>query len=298
MNPQSHRGKRTLAGSPLMRVGDFLIALLVVLHPAARCEDYLEIKTDITSTFESSAGTNFHRSIHRVMATCVVGTNDWFIAGDFSQNAHIEYWLVETNIAERTTINSGMYLERAKDLVSEKLLGQKNYEPLAGGYPPKGKTYIRVQSWLKSFGGSLDSLVWLAFCSANYLAMPDRQIPIPLGFPRRAAASSDKTTHLDGASGLPKELQLYASNGQLICDYKTLSTTNILGRTYPLEFHFLQYGFGDEDGVRDTSTSKFTVRGKVTSIRVAKRERIPDDVLRELHSASRTNKSPLQESSP
>ena len=260
----------------LRRIGDFITALLIfgVFHPPARCEDYVEIKTEVTSAFESPAGTD----LHRVMATCVVGTNDWFIAGDFSQNARTEYWLVGTNIAERTTITSGMYLERAKELAKEKLLGEKTYDPLAGGYPPKGQTHVRVQSWLKSFGGSLDSLVWLAFCSGTYLAIPGREIPIPIGFPRRSAASSDKTTLLDGPSGVPKKLQLYTANGQLICDYEALSTTNILGRTYPLEFYFLQYGFAAEDGLNDSATSKFIIRGKVTSIRPAKREPLPDAV--------------------
>lgn len=255
-------------------------------QPSARGEDFLEIITEMASTFENPARTN----VNKVAVTCVVGTNEWYIAGDFSENARIEYWLVGTNIAERTTITSGMYLERAKELFSEKVLGRKNYRPLAGGYPRKGETYVRVQSWQESFGGSDDSLAWLAFCSGEYLAIPGRKIPIPIGFSSREAESSDKTTLLDGGSGVPKKLQLYASSGQLICDYEVLRTTNILGRTYPLEFRFFQHGFASDNGVNDIATSKFIVRGKVTSLRAVKREPIPDEVMRALESVPRSAK--------
>ena len=264
-----------------MKAGTGILLLLSLGLPASRCGEYLEIKTELTATWESSTRTNYHE----MTVTCIVGTNHWFMVGDFLRNGRVEYWLVGTNIAERTTITSSMYLKRAKDFLAEKLLDRDRPRTrILASYPPKGRTRIRVQSSAEPFGVSQERLIWLALCSGSHLGKPDREIPILLGFFRQADGYSDETVLLDGSPGLPKSVQIYAMDGQLAGSYEVLSTTNVLGLTLPLEFHYVQYGYAHARGFR-AGTSKSIVIGKVTSIRIVEPEPIPEDVLEELEKA-------------
>src|ERR1051325_4468203 len=107
-----------------------VLFILVILIPTIRAAEYVEITTELNSTWISPPITNYFSNT----ATCVIGTNDWYISGDFLKNAHVEYWLVGTNVVERKVITSSMYLQQAKDIISEKLLRQ-NPRSLIGSYP-------------------------------------------------------------------------------------------------------------------------------------------------------------------
>src|SRR4051794_21202484 len=95
----------------------FVSLLCMTLYGSAFAAEHLEIQVQLNTTWRSRTQTNKHE----VTAICVLGTNDWYIGGQFQQNARIEYWQTGATILERQVINSGMYLEQAKDYVSEKM---------------------------------------------------------------------------------------------------------------------------------------------------------------------------------
>jgi hypothetical protein len=243
------------------------------LLSALRGTDHVEITVELTSKWQSATRTN--RYSHTV--TCVMGTADWYIAGDFLKNAHVEYWCAGTNVVERKVITSSMHLQRAKDFVSQEVLG-RNSRVVPGTYPYRGETLVRVRPWTEPFGYGLERVVWLAFCSGRYLDQDDRQIPMPVGPFSLARGYSDKTVVFDSDLGLPKEVRLYAADGQLVCEYEVRKTTNPRGCLLPVEFRLIQYGQPTE-GRAPFPGSTTTVVGKVTSIKQGKRPLIPEEGL-------------------
>jgi len=181
-----------------------LLLFLSVVPPASAAE-HLEIQIRLNSTFKSPRQTNEHEKT----AICILGTNDWYISGAFTQNADIEYWLTGTTVLERRTINSSMYLQQAKDYLSEKI-GTKSRLAIEGAYPRKGQIYTRTIPWLEPFGYGMERAVWLAFCSGSFLRAPGRQVPLPIGPYSQSQGYSDKTVFLEDHSGLspPKTVDL------------------------------------------------------------------------------------------
>lgn len=253
-----------------MGVALWLLFTLVSLATTIRGAEYVEITTELNFTWHSPTRTNHHS----YFATCIVGTNDWFIAGDSLNNADVEYWLVGTNVVERKVITTSMYLQQAKDIVSEKILGKKP-PTIRGSYPRPGETFITVRPWQEPFGYASERAIWLAFCSGRYLKQQGRQVPMPLGYFSGACGYSDKTVLFEKNSDLPKDVGLYATNGQLVCEYKVLRATNYLGRVFPLEFRLVQHGSPNR-GNAPTTTSKSVLVGKVTAMKIGKRPEVPD----------------------
>lgn len=239
----------------------------------SRGAEYVEIRAELTSTFESSARTN----LDSFSATCIVGTNDWFLSGDFAFNSHSEYWLVSSNIVERRVFTTSMYEQRAKDFVSEKILKQGPSKPIPGSYPWAGETHTTVRSWEQPFGIGVERVFWLAFCSGSYLQKGARQIPLPIGPVSRASGFSDKTVLLEGGQGLPQETKLYMTGGQLVCAYEVLGTTNFFGRRFPLAFRLIQYGNPPRE-LTASGGPKYTVMGRVSSIRIGKKPEVPKGI--------------------
>ena len=262
-----------------------LLSIIVAMPPAIRAAEYVEIRTELNSTWQSPPRTNHYRNT----ATCIVSTNDWFISGDFLSNAQVDYWLIGTNIVEHRIITSSMDLQRAKDFVSEKILGKNPTSPIPGSYPRAGETFTRISLWPQ--GQSLDygveRAVWLAFCSGSYLKQNGRKIPMPIGPSSRAFGYSDpfgysdKTVVFGDDLGLPKSVELYATNGQLVCQYEVLERTNFLGRTFPLKFRLVQYGQAHNVNTKFTE-SKSELLGRVTSIQTGRQPELPDEVRNKL----------------
>jgi hypothetical protein len=197
------------------------------------------------------------------------------------KNARVEYWLVGTNVVERKVITSSMYLQQAKEIISEKILRQKPKSAIIHTYPRSGETTVRARPWLEPFGYGLERAVWLAFCSGHYLEQDGRQIPMPLGHFSKAGGYSDKTIVFKNDPGLPKDVQLYATDGQLVCEYEVLRVTNHHGRVFPLEFRLIQHGSSARGSAR-VSGSKTVLLGRVTSIRIGKRPAVPEVALEEI----------------
>jgi hypothetical protein len=217
-----------------------LLLFMSVVAPTFAA-DYLEIQISLDTTFKSPMRTNEQERA----AICILGTNDWYISGEFMMNASIEIWLVGTNVIERQTIASSM------------------------------DTYTRTNSWLEPFGYGAERVVWLALCSGRFLHTPNRQVPLLIGHFSQSQGFNDKTIFLDGQSDLspPKTVDLFMANGTLVSHYEVLGSTNVLGCAIPLEFRLNQYGNGLSFG---TNTPQYTVLGRVISIKPCKGPSAPD----------------------
>ena len=230
---------------------------------SAFAAEHLEIQIRLDSTFESPTRTNEYE----VTAVCILGTNDWYISGRFMENAKVEYWLIGTNVFERTTITSSMYVKQAKDFISQKI-GTGSPPPVLGlSYPHAGQISSRTNSWLEPFGYGAERSVWLALCSGSFLHTTNRQIPLPHGPFSQAKGYSDETTFLEEHSSfsLPKTVDLFADDGTLVSHYEVLGSTNVLGRTFPLQFHLTQYG--NPGPLLGANTVQYNLRGRVISIK-------------------------------
>ena len=82
---------------------------------------------------------------------------------------------------------------------------------------------------------------------------------------------SDQTTVFKDGLGLPKSLDLIATNNQPIFQYQVHKSTNVLGWNFPLEFYCVQY--------LPTGTNllklHLTTKGKLTSIKEGTKPEIP-----------------------
>src|SRR2546428_14022719 len=96
--PQNSRRRTScLPGTRRQGPAFVMVAILVSVAPAIRAADYVEITVELNSTWKSQTRTNQHRKTAR----CVVGTNGWYIAGKFLENAETDYLLIGTNVIER-----------------------------------------------------------------------------------------------------------------------------------------------------------------------------------------------------
>jgi hypothetical protein len=232
--------------------------------PVVRAAEYVEITIDLDSTWQSRTKTNHYSRTAR----CIVGTNVWFFEGDFLGNAKAGYWLIGTNVIEHIIITSSMDGRPAGQFVSE--------------YPQAGEKFTKVHSSPQGqpAGEGIANAVWLAFCSGTYLKQVGRQIPMPLGPSSQAFGYSDRTVVFEDILGLPKSVELYTTNGQLVCKYEVLRATNFFGRTFPLEFRLVQNGQPANGRARGSSKSELL--GRVTSIQPSKQPELPDEVRKEL----------------
>lgn len=239
-----------------------LVWAVLALTFCARAADWVELKVDLDYTWQSQARTNRHK----INATCIVGSTDWFISGNFSKFQHARYWLVGTNEVERTENRVQKLLEDAR-LAGPIASYPKSDEPFIRIYPcPQGKPV---------FNG-VAGLVWLALCSANYLGQPDRQIPMPISVSPEAYGYLDRTILLQQGLGLPKRVVLFKWDGvQPVCKYEVLEATNYLGRVFPLKFSLIQ-SRQPVDGAERFS-SLVDVRGEVSSIGPGKLPDIPPE---------------------
>jgi len=257
-----------------------LLSLLTMVAAPLHAAEYVEITAELDSFYPSGTTTN-HFS---VTVTCVVSANNWFIKGNFLRNADRYFWLTSTNVVEHTVITDSMYPQRAKDFVSENFSEQKSRPPrVISSYPRAGQTSTRVHpSPQGQLGGSgIENAAWLAFCSGTYLKHDGRRIPMPLGIPSEAFEYSDKTIVFKDDLGLPKSVELYATNGQLVCEYKVLQATNFLGRTFPLKFRVAQFRDRPASGGA-TIPSRSDLLGRMTSIKIGTQPELPKEVRKEL----------------
>lgn len=205
---------------------------------------------------------------------CVVGTNMWLMENAFDE-ATTWWWFTGTNLIHRS--------KRTK-------LPTKHPEMFARNHPESihmlGQTQTRT---LRIADGSLygrrddgsihyspmDELPWLAFCSGSFLKREGRRIPLPIYFnimPAERAEFVDQTAVFPDALGLPISVDLTSTNRSMQARYRIASpphdftggTTNVLGWSFALEFHFVITAPGP-----NLPSVTHTAVGKITHIREA-----------------------------
>jgi len=283
MHTYSHDGMSLICGLRRLRHCFRAIALLSLINMTAtriHAAENVEITAELDSFYPSGTTTN-HFS---VTVICVVSTNHWFIRGNFLRNADVYFWFTGTNVVEHKIITDSMYLQGAKDFVSEKFRGQKPRQAkVVSSYPDAGQTSTRVHPFSQGqiAGRGIENAVWLAFCSGTYLKHDGRRIPMPLGLPSEMFEYSDKTVVFKDDLGLPKSVELYSTNAQLVCEYKVLQATNFLGRTFPLKFRVAQFWNRPGSGGA-TIPTRSDLYSRVTAIKLGTQPEFPKEVHTEL----------------
>ena len=136
---------------------------------------------------------------------------------------------------------------------------------------PQGKTtQIYPSPTGRPVGQDKANVGWLAFCSGPYLKQRGRLIPLPVQEPwYPQLANSDQTVAFNDDLGLPKSADLYGTNGESVCHYEVLQSTNFLGWAFPTRFKVTQSGGpGGGDGLAQWSGAELVLFGQLTSIRV------------------------------
>lgn len=198
---------------------------------------------------------------------CVVGTNTWFLiepGGDTQKHA----WSFDaTNLISQTLVTG--YPSRDPALYERNhpeakgTIGRRFTNTVA--FPDRSPFRPARQA---DVAWALDTKIsWLAFCSGSLLRSEGRRLyPVsdlwkqmiaipPAGF-------SERCTVFEEPPGLPNHLVLSTTNAQPVFQYSVRLSTNILGRTFPLEFHLAQYQPVGPTGW----TVYLTAKGTVTAI--------------------------------
>jgi hypothetical protein len=224
---------------------------------------YVEVSARIEGTswpYSPSGEKTEHRRSYTTR--CIFGTNLWCIEDDFPLNAKRTWWCTGTNIIGDTLITKDTP-ERAVP------------DPL--GPPPRlGERHTAVYGPTSSqpLDGTAN-LTWLAFCSGAFLKVEGRRLTPP--FP--APSASDHTQLLDGPPGLPKRVEIYSPEKELVCVYEVRQSTNFLAWTIPLQFEFTQYRARGHE----SPSPAFHAVATVTSIQRGTEPRVPPDVMENAH---------------
>jgi hypothetical protein len=207
---------------------------------------------------------------------CVVGTNMWMMESDFV-NAKVTRWFTGSNIIERTLITQAMSNEESKRLSQNSgfagtgpRVGKQHTKtyPTADGNPGRP---VHVMDLFMDTGGMM---TWLVFCSGPALKREGRQIPPPSAFWKEyfPGEFTDKTVCFEDSLGLPKSIELFTKQGQLVFQYQVRQSTNVLGWKFPTEFYLVQYQRGPGTNSHQVH---LTAKGKVTAIKAGTEPRIP-----------------------
>lgn len=189
---------------------------------------------------------------------CVVGTNTWLIERD-TKNGKKMCWFTGTNIITTTAVTKGApYTPQTR-----------TYESSDGN--PGRPVHVAE---LMTVG---ERISWLAFCSASFLKREGRQIFPPSDLWKQTISApfgfSDQTTVFKDGLGLPRSLDLIATNNQPVFQYQIRHSTNVLSWNFPLEFYLVQY-VGRTNGWQ----VQLTAKGKLTSIKEGTKPEIPAEV--------------------
>ena len=129
-------------------------------------------------------------------------------------------------------------------------------------------------------------ICWLAFCSGSFLKRNGRQIPLPSDLWKETTLAysgwSDQTAVFEDGLGLPRSINIFATNNQTIFQYQTRQSTNVLGWNFPSEFYLVQYSPEGTNGWK----LHLTAKGKVTAISKVSKSYV------ELDGTSKTPASP------
>ncbi len=239
---------------------------------------FVEIKGEIeVFSFRGSETNEAAKGPSRITSfTCVVGTNEWRIEGDFVIGGESKWYFDGTNVYESLrSIESKS--EEQEGLVSNTKAKFPFLSPTGAAV-----SNVTIYVWGSPDGHPLGdpgvNIQWLAFCSGNYLKRNGRLIPLPHDVLRHTPdrfAYSDQTETFDDDYGLPRSVSLFTSKslfqtsvedfarewfsgdryaeyyrrvtsnlqeGVLTFRYAVTESTNFLGWHLPTRFEYFQKG--------------------------------------------------------
>ena len=195
------------------------------------------------------------------------------------RNATVTRWFTGSNLIEQTRVTAPAPLRDAA----------RNLK-LRSSTPPVGHQYIREHETADGnpgkpvrvgdlFPDATGKVCWLAFCSGPALKREGRRIPLPGPLWKQFFSGerfSDKTEVFDDSLALPRTIQLWEAEQQLLLNYQVRSSTNVLGWNIPLEFYLLQYNRASSPGTNSLELH-LAAKGRVTSIRPGSEPSIPKE---------------------
>jgi hypothetical protein len=276
----------------------YLLGCLLSGLSVALAQRYVEISAEIDLVTYGKTDTNGAASgSHRIIScVCIVGTNEWRIDNDYSQNAEIKWFFDGTNIYDSARITKPLPPQVSANLAKRFGFGSPpfdvarsnitiNIHPSPNGHP---------------IGDEGVNLPWLAFCSGTYLKREARLIALPVAVLRHTPEGfgySDKTQVFEDELGLPRTVDLFLSKALLESSvsnfnsehfigfrknaenanggplnsqdgapqfhYEVTESTNFMGWNFPLRFEFAQ----SKRAVNGYLHPAYSGTGRVNSIR-------------------------------
>ena len=225
--------------------------------------DFVDITAEFRCTNQVQQGTRRYPEQWSHALHCVVGTNLWFIEGNFARNADISLLFTGTNIIEHVILNEGF------------AAGKR----WTNTWPSDGRL---------SRGAGAENLAWLAFCSGPYLKQKVRVLPLPApsGY-FQDNVNDDHRQVFNDELGLPSSVEFFLPRGSPdgsrtlywpSANYKVVESTNLLGWTFPLSLEVRQSaGPGGGNGTGLYDGAELVIFGRVTSIQQGRKPNIPGD---------------------
>jgi hypothetical protein len=211
--------------------------------------------------------------------------------GDLCGNCEMTYWFTGDRIIEHSKVTK-IIPEEGVELSQEEINRFLGSESTRAYESPDGNPSFSWTARVADRLGLEARIGWLAFCSGPYLQREGRAVFPPSGEWKELVQTktfSDVTVRFKDPFGLPKLLELHTTsspNVQPVLQYRVISSTNIMGWEFPLEFKMAQYRPAPPPGVQGLVVGTngweldFVARGRVTAIGAGTRPQVPEAVLK------------------
>lgn len=247
--------------------------LLLLLWVQNGVAQYAEIRAEIETVQWSASGT----VVVNASVRSVVGTNVWLIEGE-TAGLKSSWCFTGTNLVLDTV--KVAYPSKYPELY------ERNHPEQVGTIGQHSRRVFQSDGspFVNEVMGGHDFPVWsareikvswLAFCSGVFLKRAGRQIPLTSLTYLNPAVCLDVTSTFDDGLGLPVCIDVVTTNRENVLQYRALTTsatsrypnpkermTDLLGWTFPTEFHLAQYRPTPSNGWELHLTS----RGKIAAI--------------------------------
>jgi hypothetical protein len=259
-----------IIGIPLRRDGRIFIGIVLWLTRPAMAQ-YVDLSAQIeVRVWSKQPDTRSFlqdslAELRPLTVDCVVSSNSWVIEhGDFYKGSDkMTYWFTGTNMIVYNLVNG------VPPASFGRLIASTDGNPGRPAHQPDQLPMVA-------------RIAWLAFCSGPCLKREGREIFPPSDLWKdllNAKRFSEETVPFDDPLGLPKFMNLNTENGQPVMQYRVLSSTNVSGWEFPLEFRVAQYrpvhGFPRPATETNGWQLEFTATGKVTAIMPASQPKLP-----------------------
>jgi hypothetical protein len=227
-------------------------------------QTFLAVDIDIQTFQYQDGNTNAPQRELTFHATCIVGTNQWRIDNDFSQNSSVMWFYDGTNVYRSSRLTKPPPSLNIPNALGRPALAVVPFE--------QAKTNITIWVHPAPQGDQLGdpgvNIPWLAFCSGAFLK---QQHQIPLVFPefrRRDGARQVRTMErFNDELSLPKRIEVVTESAAdapwLV--FIVTESTNFLNCTLPLRFELMQ----SERAVSGLRIPRYGAVGTVTGVRTA-----------------------------